>query len=231
MPYLDYLEGIDGGQIFNNPTIDNIIFNQSINQIINSGQIKKCKIITGYNSDEFGLFLFAYDIANQANNYGTSGFNFSQFLYWVNKQIFYFPSYPLKPSQNFVKNLVAEYFKTTLIPFNLLSPVYINYFNQLMSDFWFVCQSFQFAEIHSNMNLDAYVYEFTYRGSKTWLPSYLGVATHADELVYTFGLPLSNKVIIHFVYIQYKKFAIRSLQGRNYIVNLFLLFFLEFIRN
>ena len=50
-----------------------------------------------------------------------------------------------------------------------------------MSDFWFVCQAFELAEVYSNANLDAYVYEFKHRGAETCIPSYLGVATHGDE--------------------------------------------------
>ncbi len=185
-------------QYFNNPTIDYIMFNDTMDKIIQSGQVKNCKIITGFDSEEY--FLFTIDsIANSSNLYGYFGFHFKQFLAQINKQFYFYPSYPFKAPDNFAKQLVDAYFKVSKMPFNLIYPVYMNYFIQIMSDFWFVCQSFDIAEIYSSFNLDAYVYEFKYRGSNTYIPTYLGTATHGDELFYVFGGPLLNSVKIKFL--------------------------------
>lgn len=200
MPTLPYIQDLgnwswgNAGELFNNPTIDDILFNQSMDKIIKLGQVKKCKIITGFNSNEYVLFLIGSDPLDQVHNYGYTGFHFKQFLYWISKQFFYYPSYPTKPDTNFASSLVDAYFKTTEMAFNYIKPIYTNYFIQMLSDFWFVCQSFQIAEVYSKYNSNAYVYEFKYRGSNTWLPKFLGTATHGDELFYTFAGPLSNPV-------------------------------------
>lgn len=176
------------------------MFSQSIDSIIKLGQVKKCKIMTGYNSDEFSFFLKAFNIINRENEFGLSKFDFNTFSYWIETQFAYYPSYPLKPADNFLKNLTLEYFLLAdLINYPQI-PVYVQYLNRIMSDFRFVCQSYEIAEIFTKLNMDAYLYEFKFKGSQSNLPSYLGEATHGDELSYTFGFPLlSNKVIIIFV--------------------------------
>jgi carboxylesterase type B len=182
--------------MFSSLTVDNIAFNQSVDLIIKSGQIKKCKIITGYNSDEFGIFLLLTGIINENNNYGYKGFKFNEFLKTFNQILYYYPNYPSRRSSNVDTEIVNAYFKIYQIPGNLFSPAYLNYLNQMLSDFVFVCPSFQAAEIYSSLDLVAYVYEFKYRGAVSLLGNltFLGTATHADELMYVFGLALSNKV-------------------------------------
>jgi len=196
LPSLTYLQSLSGDTMFSSLTIDNIAFNQSVDLIIKSGQIKRCKIITGYNSDEFGLFLLLTRVINENNNYGYKGFKFNDFLKAINQLLYYYPNYPSRRSSNVDTEIVNAYFKIHQMPANLFSPVYLNYLNQMLSDFAFVCPSFQAAGIYSSLNLDAYVYEFKYRGAVSLLGNltFLGKATHADELVYVFGLPLSNKV-------------------------------------
>jgi carboxylesterase type B len=202
LPYMQNLNMWSWGtpnQIFNNPTVDYIMFNNTMDKIIQSGQVKNCKIITGFNSEEY--FLFTLDsIANSSNLYGYFGFHFKQFLAQINRQFYFYPSYPYKAPVNFAKQLVDAYFKSSKMPLNLVYPIYMNYFIQIMSDFWFVCQSFDIAEIYSSFNSDAYAYEFKYRGSNTYIPKYLGTATHGDELFYVFGGPLLNAVKKNFEY-------------------------------
>lgn len=204
MPTLPYLQneslilgsGID---IFGRPVIDNIVFNQSIDSILRDGKIKKCKIITGFNSDEFTVFLqsVGWPLTSQ-NNYGLKGFHFRNFLNIFNSVFFYYPSYPQIKQTNLAQEIVNVYFRLNEMPLNLIKPIYLNYLIQLMSDAWFVCPNFELAEIYSSSQLDTYVYEFKYRSAIAYLPSYLSTATHGDELYFTFGVPLSNKVKARF---------------------------------
>jgi carboxylesterase type B len=80
---------------------------------------------------------------------------------------------------------------------NLIYPVYLNYFIQLMSDFWFVCPNFELAESYANQQLDVYVYELKHRPYDSIFPSFLGTTIHVDDLAYTFALYSSNKVSIY----------------------------------
>ena len=75
---LDYLKDLSD-KVFNTPILDGVFFNQTIDMAIKTGQFKKCKIITGFDSNEFALFLYTNEIINEANDYGFFGFNFEQF--------------------------------------------------------------------------------------------------------------------------------------------------------
>lgn len=200
MPSLTYLQNSSiilgyGMNIFGHPNIDNIVFNQSIDSTLRAGKVKKCKIITGFNSDEFTLFLglSGWPLTSQ-NNYGYTGFDFDNFLNIFNSVLFYYPSYPTIKEAALTQEIVNSYFKINEMPFNRIKPIYLNYLIQIMSDAWFVCPNFELAEIYSSIQLDTYVYEFKYRGANAYLPSYLSTAAHSDELYFTFGEPLSNKV-------------------------------------
>lgn len=180
-------------------TIDGVAFNQSIDSLVKSGQVKKCRIFSGFNSDEYSRFLFEWPlgVVDKNTNYGYKGFKFSNFSNGFNNYLLYYPNFPEKRASNVENEIINAYFKFSEIPFNLIYPVYLNYLNQIMSDYMMVCAAFQMAEIYSSLNLDAYVYEFKYRGVDSAIPkgvTHLGTATHVDELTYTFGVPLSNKV-------------------------------------
>ena len=200
MPTLSYLKNIGGIEgIFNQPVLDNIVFNQSIDSILRSGRIKKAKIITGFNSDEFNLFLSSYWPLNAQNKYGYTGFHFKEFTNVINRALYYYPSYPNKINSSFLNELIDHYFKSYELAANLVYPVYLNYFIQIMSDFLFACSNFELAESFSNNQLDAYVYELKHRRYDSQLPIYLGTTPHADDILYSFGIPLSNKVKIFFI--------------------------------
>jgi hypothetical protein len=200
MPTLSYLrkEGFpsSGVDVFTYPIMDNIVFNQSIDSLLRTGQIKKCKIITGFTSDEFGFFLPLYWQLNETNNFGFTGFNFKNFEYLVNYALYYYPDFPLRLDSNIFDELVNAYFNLVESVKNLSYPVYLNYFIQLMSDFSFVCPNLELAESYANQQLDAYVYELKHRPYDSQLPSYLGTTQHADDQFYIFALYLSNKVSI-----------------------------------
>ena len=195
---------VDGSKFsFCHPIIDNIVFNQSIDSLLRSGQIKKGKIITGFNSDEFDLFLPLVWPLNAQNSYGYKGFHFKDFSNLTNKLLYYYPTYPTRLDSIILNEIVNQYFNMIELAKNLFYPVYINYFIQIMSDFWFVCSNFELAESYSNQKLDAYVYEIKHRPFDSEIPIYLGTTAHADDLIYTFALPLSNKVNIYLVINKY----------------------------
>ena len=185
---------IDSLDTFCHPVLDNIVFNQSVDSLLRSGQIKKAKIITGFDSDEFDLFLPFYWSLNSQNNYGYTGFHFRDFSNLANNALYFYPTFPNRLDSNIFDELVNAYFNTLELGKNLFYPVYLNYFIQLMSDFWFVCSNFELAESYSNQQLDVYVYELKHRTFDSSLPSYLGTTTHGEDLIYTFGFYMSNKV-------------------------------------
>jgi hypothetical protein len=189
---------------FSHPIMDNIVFNQSIDSLLRSGQIKKSKIVTGFTSDEFGLFLPFYWDFNEANNYGYTGFHYKDFANLVNYALYYYPNFPFRLDSKIFDQLVNAYFNLGELASNLFYPVYLNYFIQLMSDFWFVCSNFELAESYSNQQLDVYVYELKHRRYDSTLPSYLGTTAHFDDVFYTFAFYSSNKVSI-FRFVFFKK--------------------------
>ena len=89
-------------------------------------------------------------------------------------------------SNSFYTNLYNTYNNTS----------YLNTLARLLSDFLFVCPNYNIAETYSRRENNVYVYEFAYRFYTSQIPNdlvtYLGPATHADEIVMTFGFVLSE---------------------------------------
>ena len=174
LPTLSYLSNISGGQMFNSPVIDGKVFNRSVDLIIQSGLIKKCKIITGYNEKEFISLLY-----EQINS--VKAFDYAAFSKELSSQLYYYPNYPNKANASFFNAIKNEYFEVNdLIQYPKVQSVYSDYLVRIMGDYWLICQSFEIAEVMSKFNVNAYVYEFKYLGG--------------EELVNTFGLPLQNMV-------------------------------------
>ena len=167
---------------------DNIVFNKSIDQLAESRSFKDCKILNGFNSDEWGFFITDYLEKIQL-------FDYNQLQNAINYVLHYYPIYPQQISDITIDSIIKQYLVPNL---NQTSINYIRYLIQIVSDKFFVCPTFQIAEIYAKSGLDAYVYEYKFRISSSTYPTSFGAAMHNDELPMVFGEPLSNKVIYNF---------------------------------
>ena len=68
---------------------------------------------------------------------------------------------------------------------------------QISSDPAFPCPAYDLALDYSSQAQQVFMYEFKYKSPITYqdLDPSVGVAVHADDLAFVFGMPLANKVI------------------------------------
>lgn len=104
----------------------------------------------------------------------------------------YFPSWNTVPSNDFYTNVYNQYISS--------NTNYLNTLARILSDHAFVCPNYKLAESFSVKNNKVYVYNYAYRFFTSLIPSnlvpYLGPATHADELIMTFGFVLSDDLAL-----------------------------------
>ena len=174
--------------------INNDSFKETIGEIIEKKKIKKCKIITGFNSGEFGATLAGLKISTLGSDpskweESAKAMNSSTFFGLINSLFYYYPKYPMQKNDRFVSELMNEY-----VPMG--QNAIISYFDSVMkifNDFLFICQSFEMAQAFSELNLQAYVYSYEHIISSTIYPKMFG-AVHTDDLPMLFAETLSNKV-------------------------------------
>ena len=174
--------------------LNNVTFAQSINQALIKGAFKKCKIITGFTSDEYGFFIantgaLGADPSQWEQN--ARAINSSQAFDFLDLFFYFYPSYPERSGSNLTQNIIEEYFPKENSSGQQIA--YVSYLSQIASDFIFVCQSFEMAEAYAKSKLDAYVYSYNHRISSTIFPEVLGVV-HTDELAMVFAETLSSKI-------------------------------------
>jgi carboxylesterase type B len=179
--------------------IDNVTFNKSIEELAKEKSFKKCKILTGFNTDEFVLFFtnagFGFlgsDPLNWNENAKKVGFN------EFNSTIQTLYGGELTKDKTFYDKLIKQYFSNDdFMNLNKNSSAinYFKYLNRIQSDYVFICQSFNMAQLYRSVGLDAYMYEFGYRISSTFFPESLATAVHVDQIPLIFGEPLAIKVI------------------------------------
>ena len=176
--------------------LDYQTFTQSIQQAIVKNAFKKCKIITGSTTDEYGGFIpvggsLGIDPALWEQN--ANAINSSQLVEFLDSFFYFYPAYPQTFGKNFTQKMLAAYLPSSLVQ-HINAPIkYVSYVIQIASDFLFVCPSFEMAEIFSKTNLEAYVYSYNHRISSTIFPEVLGVV-HTDELAMVFAETLSSKI-------------------------------------
>ncbi len=165
---------------------DGEVFEKSIDQLAAEKKFKKCKIITGFNTNEFTNSLFDY-LNPDPSKWLLDFPNFVKFIGMAN---YFYPSYPQKITEEVINEIIQQYIKTN----PKTSVELVNLLVQILTDRFFVCQSSQLATIYSEANFDVYMYEYKYRISSSYFPEEYGYAAHGDELATIFGEPLSNKV-------------------------------------
>lgn len=181
------------------PVIDGVTFDKDIDELARDNNFKQCDIITGFNSDEFAaFFLSSYNIlGNEPSGYvrRAENFDYSDFLSGLRKVFKYYPIYPYLVDEAFLKTIVKKYFTESELR-DIGSVNLVPKLSQIVSDFQYVCQSFQIAEYYSKAGNQAYVYELNYklhdRGIPEDLNDYFGAATHGDELSITFANILTD---------------------------------------
>ena len=179
--------------------IDNFFFNKTIDELAKEKAFKKCKILTGFNSDEFVLY-FTKPIL---------GFLGNEPSLWLddlkkvginefNSTIEYFNGNEMAKDNLFYFKLTKEYLSSqdfaNLNNKNTTSIDFSVYLNRIESDYIFICQSFNLAEMYFDQNEDVYVYEYGYKIASSSFPETIASAIHVDELPIVFGEPMAIKV-------------------------------------
>jgi carboxylesterase type B len=178
------------------PVVDNIVFSEPIEKLVAKNQFKKCKIITGFNTNEMAFFIAVYDLLGpnpltwESNAKSMNNSTFVQLI----SEIFHF--YPYYTHRNFTQTL----FSNLLSRYMPHSASYFKRFESMWTDFMYSCQSFELAKIYSKQNLDAYFYQYNFRISTGILPEYFGVV-HIDDDPIVFAETLANKVLFSPIYI------------------------------
>ena len=159
------------------------MFKASIDDLVKAKLFKRCSIIAGFEEAEFGYFVSqVYKMTvEQAKN--------------LDKNTFFFL---LRLSDNATleqkNNAITTYFNgTSIANLNKTSLEYLDALIQIESDLIFVCPTFELAEIYTNVERKAYVYEHNYRISTSNINPIFGVV-HVDEIPFIFGEAISNKV-------------------------------------
>lgn len=157
-------------------TLDSNVFNQVPLSLFQAGQFKKCKILTGSNSnEELGLVdteLSAQQMKNLQN--GKLGELYVTLMQRLNVSV--------AIADQIIKFYVSP---ADLNPNNKAN--FLNYFNKIITDFQYRCPTSRLAEFYSNKNVSAYVYMYANKSPTN--PQGDG-AVHGDELEFTWAYPL-----------------------------------------
>lgn len=168
---------------FDKLVLDNVVFNATIDNLVENNDFKSCNIITGFESDEFGFFLKDFFTEEEAKN--------------MDKQLFIYLlsilRLPYQPAPSLVDDIITAYFNTNRTNLNLTSSEYLSSIIKIQSDVLFNCQSLQLAEFYTNRGNKAYVYEHDYRLASSIINQIYGV-THTEDIPFVFAEALSNKV-------------------------------------
>lgn len=176
------------------PVVDGIGFDKGIEKLVRDNDFKQCNIITGFNSDEFATFFVStYNIlGDEQSEYirRARDFDYTNFLAGLRLVFKYYPIYPYVSDESLINTIVKKYFTENDLE-NIGSVNLVRKLSQIVSDFQYVCQSFDLAEYYSKSGNQAFVYEYNYkqhdRGIPEELNDYFGSATHGDELSMTFA--------------------------------------------
>jgi len=189
-------------------------FAKEVDELAAENAFKKCNILSGYTSDEMGFFLAFFLSDTEMKNLNFEKFEESLIVIWKNFwQIYRFKEVPID------LDLMYERYFGTLRPQDL-DQTKINYADkliQILSDPSFVCQSFQLAEVFSKAGQKVYVYEFKFRNIASSFDSIYGQTVHAEDLVFTLGIPLSEEKFDEFLYTPREKLVTEIIL--NYWIN------------
>jgi len=184
-------------------TLDSNVFDQLPRNLFNSGNFKKCNILTGSNTNEEGMLLdgeiyeYVADLKKGIKN---------SFINALKKRLL-------------INDTIANQISNAYVPSSLTGTInYVKYFEQIITDYQYRCPTNNLADYFSKNNKDAYVYIYGHKSSDS--PSvydFYNGAVHADEIAYVFGEPLSSKSKYT---LDEKKFSLKLIQyWSSFIIN------------
>ncbi len=161
-------------------------FNMSVKEYFEKGVFKSdFNLLSGYNHDEGGFFIDSKFLPPQPNS--THYVRKPKFDYFVESFYYYFPTYPLNPTQEFKDQLYATY----------TTPNQTDFFSSLIKltgESVYICPSVDYTDFYSKHNRSNKVFRYSYdwRSSVTSKNPAFGVI-HGEQTQIWFGAPLSNK--------------------------------------
>lgn len=161
---------------------ENSTFSKPIAELVQTGSFKKCNLITGFNSDEYGFFL-----ASQMPLSIAKSLTYAQL-----KQYLGYLWLPERPSADLITTILDEYLVSNSSVAN--GGTFIDYLIQIQSDQAFVCQSLAMADAYAGSGSRVYMYKYQYLISSTPYDRVYGLAVHTADLPVVFGEAMSNKV-------------------------------------
>jgi carboxylesterase type B len=159
-------------------TLDPNVFDQLPRNLFKSGNFKKCNVLTGSNTNEEGMLLdgeISQYVADLEKGIKSS------FINALKKRLL-------------INDTIANQIANAYVPYSLTGTInYINYFEQIITDYQYRCPTNNLADYISKNNKDAYIYIYGHKSSDS--PSNYDIydgAVHADEIAYVFGEPLAS---------------------------------------
>ena len=138
--------------------IDDIVFNKSIEELARENKFKKCNIISGFVSDEYGYILpLIFGQGNFFNLQAVLRLNYTEFYNTLR--------YIFQVSNETIQGIYSIYdFSNNLSQLqNQTSQFYLQKLIQIGGDSRFICPAFDISEIWTQNGLKAYVYEYKYQ--------------------------------------------------------------------
>jgi carboxylesterase type B len=184
--------------------IDNNVFKKPTGKLLEEKAFKKCSILTGFNSDEYGLYM-TYNIhqilgKNPATwDQDAKSFSKEKFSKFMNE----IHPKEIAADSNFYEKLIQEYFSSRDLKNLNSNPSSINFYKYMSSietDYVFSCAAFKLVEAFSKSNLNTYFYKYGFRIPSSAFRESLASAVHGDDLSIIFAGPLANKVSITFIF-------------------------------
>lgn len=182
--------------------INNDVFKKPIGKLIEEKAFKKCSILTGFNSDEYGLYLTSniYKILGEnPSTWNDDARNVTNEIF----SSFMNTNHPkeIKSDSRFYEKLVEEYFTSRdfkNLKSNPLSIDFYKYLSRIETDYLFTCAALKVAEIYFQSNQTTFFYKYGYRIPTSAFRESLASAVHGDDLPIIFAEPLANKVSFTF---------------------------------
>lgn len=174
-------ESFTGDESFNGLVIDNIVFSESLHQLLRDKKFKSCNIIAGYNSHEFNsfiqnLFIDLSDLINIDSHVLES--------YLKN-----FVTFNGDPIDDTIVEKIYQKYRISAIEKNGLE--YLQYANRIQTDKNYFCPIKSTAEWFAAAGSRAYIYRFDYHNEDALVGGVFRGPKHSDEIPFVFAQPLS----------------------------------------
>ncbi|XP_029655910.1 acetylcholinesterase-like [Octopus sinensis] len=170
------------------PVIDGHFLTKHPSKSFALGDFKDCPLLMGTVKNE-GNYFIVYESLKTYNILNGSDLDAANFSWTMSNLFYYYPIYPFVSSI-----LITDLIKFFYSPWNNPQPSNIDYRSAIdaaVGDCYFICGLNIISEAYSDRGLPVYYYRFWHRSSASTWPEWMGVI-HGDELIYTFGVPLTQ---------------------------------------